>query len=88
METRKRLYPNADFYAASAYHQAGVPVEFFTPLFVIGRTSGWAAHLMEQRSHNRIIRPTSIYVGAAQRDFVPLEQRQAALPRVKSLNRL
>ncbi len=88
MEERKRLYPNADFYAASAYCQAGVPVEFFTPLFVIGRTSGWAAHLMEQRSHNRIIRPTSIYVGPAQREFVPLEQRKAKLPRVKSLNRL
>ena len=88
MEERKRLYPNADFYATSAYCQAGVPVEFFTPLFVIGRTSGWAAHLMEQRSHNRIIRPTSIYVGPAQREFVPLEQRKAKLPRVRSLNRL
>ena len=88
MEERKRLYPNANFYAASAYCQAGVPVEFFTPLFVIGRTSGWTAHLMEQRGHNRIIRPTSIYVGLGQREFVPLEQRKAKLPRVKSLSQL
>eukprot|EP00958_Prasinococcus_capsulatus_P024093 scaffold3720_cov401-Prasinococcus_capsulatus_cf.AAC.16 len=61
MEREKHMYPNADFYAASAYAQVGVPTHFFTPLFVIARTSGWTAHIVEQRLHNKIIRPTSLY---------------------------
>ena len=72
--TQKR---NADFYAASAYAQCGIPTSFFTPLFVIARTAGWTAHLLEQRASNKIIRPTSLYRGPAPRPFVPLAQREA-----------
>ena len=75
MAGKMGLYPNADFYAASAYHQCGIPTEFFTPIFVIGRTAGWAAHIIEQRSDNRIIRPTSLYVGPPRRAFVRVEER-------------
>ncbi|CAD7972548.1 unnamed protein product [Amoebophrya sp. A25] len=62
METKNK-YPNADFYAASAYFQCGIPIPFFTPLFVVARTAGWCAHILEQRHGNKIIRPTSHYVG-------------------------
>merc|ERR1712216_334919 len=74
MATEKRMYPNADFYAASAYHQCGIPTGFFTPLFVMSRTAGWVAHVTEQRAANKIIRPESEYVGPEPREFVPLEQ--------------
>ena len=75
MEREKGMYANADFYAASSYHQCGIPTELFTPIFVVSRTSGWAAHIAEQRSNNRIIRPSSLYVGHGPREFVPLAQR-------------
>lgn len=78
MEERKRMYPNADFFAASAYHQVGVPTPFFTPLFVVSRTAGWCAHILEQiggNGKNVIIRPTSIYNGPEMKDFLPIEQR-------------
>lgn len=78
MEKEKKMYPNADFYAASAYHQAGVPTEFFTPLFVVARTSGWVAHVIEQMDGNKIIRPTSVYTGPKKRPFVPLGARPSA----------
>ena len=71
MEDRKGMYANADFYAASAYHQVGIPTYLFTPLFVVARTSGWIAHIVEQRSQNKIIRPSSAYVGLAERDLPP-----------------
>eukprot|EP00958_Prasinococcus_capsulatus_P021085 scaffold2808_cov421-Prasinococcus_capsulatus_cf.AAC.9 len=71
----KRLYPNADFYAASAYAQIGIPTPFFTPLFVIARTSGWTAHVVEQRDSNKIIRPTSLYKGPQPRQFIPVDLR-------------
>ena len=71
MEDRKGMYANADFYAASAYHQVGIPTYLFTPLFVVARTSGWIAHIVEQRSQNKIIRPSSAYVGPAERDLPP-----------------
>jgi len=67
MEDEKRMYANADFYAASAYHQVGIPTYLFTPLFVVARTSGWIAHIIEQRSSNKIIRPSSAYTGPAER---------------------
>lgn len=78
MEKEKKMYPNADFYAASAYHQAGVPTHFFTPLFVVARTSGWVAHVIEQLDGNKIIRPTSAYTGPAKKPFVPIEARPSA----------
>jgi len=77
MEKEKKMYPNVDYYAASAYHQAGVPTPFFTPLFVVARTSGWCAHIKEQLKGNKLIRPTSVYNGPDPRPFVPLDQRKA-----------
>ncbi len=68
----KRLFPNLDFYGALAYHFSGVPTELFTPMFVMARTAGWSAHVLEQRSNNRLIRPVSRYTGPEHREFVPL----------------
>jgi len=75
MWEQKRLFPNADFYHASAYHFMGIPTKLFTPIFVCSRLTGWAAHVFEQRANNRIIRPSAEYVGVEQRQFVPIEQR-------------
>ncbi|MEE1993899.1 2-methylcitrate synthase [Pseudomonas syringae pv. syringae] len=75
MWEQKKLFPNADFYHASAYHFMGIPTKLFTPIFVCSRLTGWAAHVFEQRANNRIIRPSAEYIGVEQRAFVPLEQR-------------
>merc|ERR1711879_788404 len=78
MANEKKMYPNADFFAASAYHQVGVPTPFFTPLFVVARTAGWCAHIMEQlggNGKNKIIRPSSVYNGPAKTAFIPMAQR-------------
>jgi 2-methylcitrate synthase len=75
MWEQKKLFPNADFYHASAYHFMGIPTKLFTPIFVCSRLTGWAAHVFEQRGNNRIIRPSAEYIGVEQRTFVPIEQR-------------
>ena len=75
MWNEKKLFPNLDFYSASAYHFMGVPTELFTPLFVASRISGWAAHIMEQRADNRLIRPNAEYIGPKTREFVPMKDR-------------
>ncbi|MGO4894675.1 bifunctional 2-methylcitrate synthase/citrate synthase [Flavobacterium sp. W21_SRS_FM6] len=71
----KKLFCNADFFHASAYHFMGIPTKLFTPIFVCSRLTGWAAHVMEQRSNNRIIRPSADYIGEAPRQVVPISQR-------------
>ncbi|MGD9896965.1 MAG: citrate/2-methylcitrate synthase [Candidatus Methylacidiphilaceae bacterium] len=73
--SEKGLYPNVDFYSAVAYHFLGIPTFFFTPLFVISRTSGWAAHILEQRANNRLIRPLATYIGPAPRPFPKIDER-------------
>ncbi len=71
----KHLFPNLDFYSATAYHFSGIPTPMFTPLFVMSRISGWSAHIIEQRSDNRLIRPDGNYIGPNPRDYVPLDKR-------------
>ncbi len=75
MWEEKRLFPNLDFYSASAYHFMGIPTELFTPIFVCSRITGWAAHIMEQRATNKLIRPAADYIGPETRPYVPLTER-------------
>lgn len=75
MWDEKKLFPNADFFHASAYNYMGIPTKIFTPIFVMSRLTGWAAHVMEQRSNNRLIRPNADYVGLDARPYTNIDQR-------------
>ena len=75
MVGEKNIYPNVDFFSASVYYMLGVDIDLYTPLFVMSRITGWTAHLLEQWSDNRLIRPRAEYVGPRELTVTPIAQR-------------
>ncbi len=73
--TKKPLPVNVDFYSASVYYALGIPIDLFTPIFAVSRIAGWTAHILEQYSDNRIVRPDALYVGERDQKYIPIESR-------------
>ena len=75
MHEKKGMYPNVDFYSASAYYLMGIPLDQYTPIFAVSRISGWTGHILEQYSNNKLIRPRAEYIGARDQQYVPIDER-------------